>query len=440
MIKVVGIRFQRAGKIYYFDPLDYDLETAMHVIVETARGVEMGTVLIPPKEVDDDKVVQPLKPVIRIATDDDEKVIEKNKEKEAEAYVICKEKIAKHGLDMKLVAAEYTFDNNKLLFYFTADGRIDFRELVKDLASVFRTRIELRQIGVRDDTKMLGGIGICGRELCCRSYLTDFVPVSIKMAKEQNLSLNPTKISGVCGRLMCCLKNEQETYEYLNSRLPSVGDSVITPTGMHGEVSGVNVLRQLVKVVVDNGEEKELQEYAVDDLKFTPRRRRDVRVTDEEMKELEGLEDKGSTEEENERPQRENRRENNRGKYRREQNDASPETDVGSESRENREKNDSGEKREYRDRSNYRGKKREYRDRNDNGEKREYRERSNYRGRNYNRDRGENADRENSGGGGEKREYRGERNFRRHRNYDRKNYQGGNNERGEQKRGDNPQS
>ena len=440
MIKVVGIRFQRAGKIYYFDPLDYDLETAMHVIVETARGVEMGTVLIPPKEVDDDKVVQPLKPVIRIATDDDEKVIEKNKEKEAEAYVICKEKIAKHGLDMKLVAAEYTFDNNKLLFYFTADGRIDFRELVKDLASVFRTRIELRQIGVRDETKMLGGIGICGRELCCRSYLTDFVPVSIKMAKEQNLSLNPTKISGVCGRLMCCLKNEQETYEYLNSRLPSVGDSVITPTGMHGEVSGVNVLRQLVKVVVDNGEEKELQEYAVDDLKFTPRRRRDVRVTDEEMKELEGLEDNGSTEEENERPQRENHRENNRGKYRREQNDASPETDVGSESRENREKNDSGEKREYRDRSNYRGKKREYRDRNDNGEKREYRERSNYRGRNYNRDRGENADRENSGGGGEKREYRGERNFRRHRNYDRKNYQGGNNERGEQKRGDNPQS
>jgi len=440
MIKVVGIRFQRAGKIYYFDPLDYDLETAMHVIVETARGVEMGTVLIPPKEVDDDKVVQPLKPVIRIATDDDEKVIEKNKEKEAEAYVICKEKIAKHGLDMKLVAAEYTFDNNKLLFYFTADGRIDFRELVKDLASVFRTRIELRQIGVRDETKMLGGIGICGRELCCRSYLTDFVPVSIKMAKEQNLSLNPTKISGVCGRLMCCLKNEQETYEYLNSRLPSVGDSVITPTGMHGEVSGVNVLRQLVKVVVDNGEEKELQEYAVDDLKFTPRRRRDVRVTDEEMKELEGLEDNGSTEEENERPQRENRRENNRGKYRREQNDASPETDVGSESRENREKNDSGEKREYRDRSNYRGKKREYRDRNDNGEKREYRERSNYRGRNYNRDRRENADRENSGEGGEKREYRGERNFRRHRNYDRKNYQGGNNERGEQKRGDNPQS
>lgn len=304
MIKVVGIRFQRAGKIYYFDPLDYDLETAMHVIVETARGVEMGTVLIPPKEVEDDKVIQPLKPVIRVATDEDEKVMERNKEKEAEAYVICKEKIAKHGLEMKLVAAEYTFDNNKLLFYFTADGRIDFRELVKDLASVFRTRIELRQIGVRDETKMLGGIGICGRELCCKSYLTDFVPVSIKMAKEQNLSLNPTKISGVCGRLMCCLKNEQDTYEYLNSRLPSVGDYVMTPGGMKGEVQSINVLRQLVKVIVDNGEEKELIEYPVDDLQFTPKRRKDVKVTEEELKELEGLEDSGTETAEEEKPER----------------------------------------------------------------------------------------------------------------------------------------
>ena len=440
MAKVVGVRFRNVGKIYYFNPKNYKMKPGDHVIVETARGVEYGKVVLAPKEVADDQVVHPLKEVLRVATPDDDDREKYNREREKDAFKICQKKIREHGLEMKLIDAEYTFDNNKVLFYFTADGRIDFRQLVKDLASIFKTRIELRQIGVRDETKMLGGIGICGRELCCRSYLTDFVPVSIKMAKEQNLSLNPTKISGVCGRLMCCLKNEQETYEYLNSRLPSVGDSVITPTGMHGEVSGVNVLRQLVKVVVDNGEEKELQEYAVDDLKFTPRRRRDVRVTDEEMKELEGLEDNGSTEEENERPQRENRRENNRGKYRREQNDASPETDVGSESRENREKNDSGEKREYRDRSNYRGRKREYRDRNDNGEKREYRERSNYRGRNYNRDRGENADRENSGEGGEKREYRGERNFRRHRNYDRKNYQGGNNERGEQKRGDNPQS
>ena len=197
MTKIVGIRFRSAGKIYYFDPVDFELETAMHVIVETARGIEMGTVLIPPKEVEDDKVVQPLKPVIRIATDEDEKNVEKNKDREREAFKICKEKIIKHGLEMKLVDAEYTFDNNKLLFYFTADGRIDFRELVKDLAAVFRTRIELRLIGVRDETKLMGGLGICGRELSCKSYLSDFVPVSIKMAKEQNLSLNPTKISGV---------------------------------------------------------------------------------------------------------------------------------------------------------------------------------------------------------------------------------------------------
>ena len=454
MTKVIGVRFRTAGKIYFFSPGKLEIKTGDKVIVETARGVEFGSVVTGPKEVEDDKITQPLKYVIRLATEDDKKKEEKNKEKEKEAFKICLDKIHKHGLEMKLIDAEYTFDNNKVLFYFTADGRIDFRELVKDLASVFRTRIELRQIGVRDETKMLGGIGICGRELCCRSYLTDFVPVSIKMAKEQNLSLNPTKISGVCGRLMCCLKNEQETYEYLNSRLPLVGDSVITPTGMHGEVSGVNVLRQLVKVVVDNGEEKELQEYAVDDLKFTPRRRRDVRVTDEEMKELEGLEDNGSTEEENERPQRENRRENNRGKYRRERNDTrdkneapagessqermAPETDAGSEKR---------EKREYKDRGNYRGRnyrdrgeKREYREQNENGEKREYKDRGNYRGRNYNRDRAENNDNGNGGEGGEKREYRSDRNYRRRRNYDRKNYQGGNNERGEQNRGDNPQS
>ena len=291
MIRIVGVRFQKAGKIYYFDPLDFELETAMHVIVETARGIEMGTVLIPPKDVEDDRVIQPLKSVIRVATDEDERVVEENKEKEKEAFAICKEKILQHGLEMKLVNAEYTFDSNKLLFYFTADGRIDFRELVKDLAAIFRTRIELRQIGVRDETKMMGGIGICGRELCCKSYLADFVPVSIKMAKEQNLSLNPTKISGVCGRLMCCLKNEQDTYEYLNSRLPSVGDIVTTQQGLKGEVVNVNVLRQLVKVVVDNGEEKELHEYPVDELQFRPKRHKDVKITEEELKELEGLED-----------------------------------------------------------------------------------------------------------------------------------------------------
>ena len=419
MIKVVGIRFQRAGKIYYFDPLDYELETAMHVIVETARGVEMGTVLIPPKEVEEDKVVQPLKPVIRVATDEDEKVMEKNREKEAEAYVICKEKIAKHGLDMKLVAAEYTFDNNKLLFYFTADGRIDFRELVKDLASVFRTRIELRQIGVRDETKMLGGIGICGRELCCKSYLTDFVPVSIKMAKEQNLSLNPTKISGVCGRLMCCLKNEQETYEYLNSRLPAVGDTVTTPTGLQGEVSGVNVLRQIVKVIVDNGEEKELQGYAVDDLKFTPRRRKDVRVTEEERKELEGLEDHKEAEETAARPTRKPAR-----------------TQEGTSARENatstEERGERVPRENNRDNRNYRGNRN--RDNRENGERHDNR---NYRGNRGSKERDTGRDRNDSG---EKREYRGDRSYKRRRNYDRKNYQGGNNERGEQNRSDNPQS
>lgn len=317
MTKIVGIRFRTAGKIYYFDPLDFELETAMHVIVETARGVEMGTVLIPPKEVEDDKVIQPLKPVIRVATDEDEKNVERNKEKEKEAFKICKEKIIKHGLEMKLVDAEYTFDNNKLLFYFTADGRIDFRELVKDLAAVFRTRIELRQIGVRDETKMMGGLGICGRELCCKSYLSDFVPVSIKMAKEQNLSLNPTKISGVCGRLMCCLKNEQETYEYLNSRMPNVGDIVVSKDGTKGEVKSLNVLRQYVKVLVENGDEKEMREFSVDDLKFTPGRKKDVKVTAEELKELEGLEDNDEVAEEKPKPrnrgnnQNRNRQRNN---------------------------------------------------------------------------------------------------------------------------------
>ena len=317
MTKVVGVRFRQAGKIYYFDPLDLELEVPQHVIVETARGVEMGTVLIAPKEVEDEKVVQPLKPVSRLATDEDEKIAQKNREREREAFRICKEKILKHGLEMKLVDAEYTFDNNKLLFYFTADGRIDFRELVKDLAAVFRTRIELRQIGVRDETKIMGGLGICGRELCCKSYLADFVPVSIKMAKEQNLSLNPTKISGTCGRLMCCLKNEQETYEYLNSRLPSMGETVTCPGGQKGEVTSINVLRQLVKVVIDNGEEKELREYHIDELRFQPRGRKAVKLTAEELKELEGLEDRPEdvTEEKTDNRRennRDNRRENNR--------------------------------------------------------------------------------------------------------------------------------
>ena len=294
MIKIVGVRFRKAGKIYYFDPAGMEIETGTHVIVETARGIEFGTVIIPPREMEEDGVVQPLKPVIRIATEADEITEQKNKEKEKEAFQICLEKIAKHKLEMKLVEAEYTFDNNKLLFYFTADGRIDFRELVKDLASVFRTRIELRQIGVRDETKILGGIGICGRPLCCSTHLSEFIPVSIKMAKEQNLSLNPTKISGVCGRLMCCLKNEEETYEYLNSRLPNVGDHVTTIEGLKGEVQSVSVLRQLVKVIVEVNDEKEIREYKVDELKFRPKRRRDnTKISAEEMKKLKALEDNG---------------------------------------------------------------------------------------------------------------------------------------------------
>ncbi|MBQ8040028.1 MAG: stage 0 sporulation family protein [Lachnospiraceae bacterium] len=291
MVKVVGIRFRNAGKIYYFGPGDLDLKVGMHAIVETARGVEIGTVITNPREVSEESVIQPLKPVIRIATEADEKQAEKNREKEKEAFSICLEKIQKHELDMKLVEAEYTFDNNKLLFYFTADGRIDFRELVKDLAAVFKTRIELRQIGVRDETKILGGIGSCGRPLCCHTHLSEFVPVSIKMAKEQNLSLNPTKISGVCGRLMCCLKHEEETYEDLNKNLPNVGDFVNCTDGVRGEVHSVNVLRQLVKVIVEVNDEKEIREYRADQLKFKRRFKKEkLDVHDKELRELEKLE------------------------------------------------------------------------------------------------------------------------------------------------------
>lgn len=292
MTKVIGVRFRQAGKIYFFSPGKLEIKTQDRVIVETARGVEFGKVVTGPKEVEDDKITQPLKSVIRIANEEDYKKEEKNREKEKEAFNICLEKIRKHGLEMKLIDAEYTFDNNKVLFYFTADGRIDFRELVKDLASVFKTRIELRQIGVRDETKIMGGIGICGRTLCCHAHLSEFVPVSIKMAKEQNLSLNPTKISGMCGRLMCCLKHEEETYEYLNRKLPNVGDYVTTDDGLKGEVHSVNVLRQLVKVLIENNDEKEIREYKVEQLRFKKRHRKEKQddVTDAELKELEKLE------------------------------------------------------------------------------------------------------------------------------------------------------
>ena len=291
MTKVIGVRFRQAGKVYFFSPGKFHIKQGDKVIVETARGVEFGSVVSGVKEVPDETIMQPLKSVIRIATEEDKRNEERNREKEKEAFRVCLEKIREHELDMKLINAEYTFDNNKVLFYFTAEGRIDFRDLVKDLAAVFRTRIELRQIGVRDETKIRGGIGICGRPLCCHTYLSEFAPVSIKMAKEQNLSLNPTKISGVCGRLMCCLTNEQETYEELNSRLPAIGDFVTTPDGLKGEVQSVSVLRQLVKVVVNlDDDEKEIREYKSKELRFKPLKRKDVRLSKEEMKELAALE------------------------------------------------------------------------------------------------------------------------------------------------------
>ena len=299
-MKVIGVRFRTAGKIYYFSPQEFSIKRGDHVIVETARGIEFGTVVMPPTEMEGSKVIQPLKPVLRLAAEKDLEQEASNKVKEKEAFQICQEKIKKHKLEMKLIDAEYTFDITKVLFYFTADGRIDFRELVKDLAAVFKTRIELRQIGVRDETKIVGGIGICGRPLCCHSYLAEFAPVSIKMAKEQNLSLNPTKISGVCGRLMCCLNNEEEIYEELNRKLPNVGDYVTTDDGLKGEVQSVNILRQLVKVLVEVNDEKELKEYRAEQLRFKRRHknRKDRTSTEElrELKELEKLEKKEKSE------------------------------------------------------------------------------------------------------------------------------------------------
>ena len=299
MTKVIGVRFRTAGKIYFFSPGRYLIKKGDHVIVETARGVEYGTVVSGPQEVEDDKVIKPLKTVLRTSSTKDDEQEAGNREKEKEAFRVCLEKIKKHNLEMKLIDAEYTFDNNKILFYFTADGRIDFRELVKDLAAVFKTRIELRQIGVRDETKIIGGYGICGRPLCCHSYLSDFVPVSIKMAKEQSLSLNPTKISGVCGRLMCCLKNEEDVYEELNRKMPGVGDFCTAKDGLSGEVSSVNILRQTVKILVDVDDEKEVHEYKLEELENIKKRQKKKNNNgnakkgskeDEEMKELEKLE------------------------------------------------------------------------------------------------------------------------------------------------------
>ncbi|MGM9923328.1 MAG: stage 0 sporulation family protein [Bacillus sp. (in: firmicutes)] len=253
MYDVVGVRFKKAGKIYYFDPGDFDIPKDEFVIVETARGVEFGRVVIARKQVEENDVVLPLKKVLRIADAKDRLIVNENKKAAKEAYEVCGQKVEEHELDMKLIDVEYTFDRNKVIFYFTADGRVDFRELVKDLAAIFRTRIELRQIGVRDEAKMLGGIGPCGRMLCCSTYLGDFEPVSIKMAKDQNLSLNPTKISGLCGRLMCCLKYENDEYETAKEQLPDLGDTVTTPNGT-GKVVGLNILERVLQVeLVEHG-------------------------------------------------------------------------------------------------------------------------------------------------------------------------------------------
>jgi len=264
---VVGVRFKKAGKIYYFDPLDLQIEKEKYVIVETARGVEYGQVVVGNKQVGEEDVVLPLKQVIRLANEEDAVLVAKNRQDAKEAFQICNDKIISHELDMKLIDVEYTFDRNKIIFYFTSDGRVDFRELVKDLAAVFRTRIELRQIGVRDEAKMLGGIGPCGRILCCSSFLGDFEPVSIKMAKDQNLSLNPTKISGLCGRLMCCLKYENDNYESTSENekidLPDIGDTVMTPLGL-GKVLSLNILGR--KAQVELKETLSVEELPLDDV------------------------------------------------------------------------------------------------------------------------------------------------------------------------------
>lgn len=287
MPKIIGVRFKPVGKIYYFSPKDFDIKEDENVIVETSRGLEFGKVVSGIREASDDEIIKPLKEVFRIATPEDIKKQEENKEKEKEALILCEEKIKAHGLDMSLVDAEYTFDGSKLLFYFTADGRIDFRDLVKDLALIFRTRIELRQIGVRDESKMIGSVGVCGRDICCSKFLGEFAPVSIKMAKEQGLSLNPTKISGICGRLMCCLKYEQDTYEELLKFTPREGALVKTPKG-EGIVQFVSILKGLVKVKLSQGDDSVLEEFNVSDITILKNfKSREDTLDEKELKELE---------------------------------------------------------------------------------------------------------------------------------------------------------
>lgn len=291
MIKVVGVRFKKAGKIYYFDPADMNIQKDTYVVVETARGIEFGECVIGIKEINENDIVSPLKSVLRIATNEDIEKHFKNKDKEKDAFDICLKKIQEHGLTMKLIDVEYTFDNNKVIFYFTADGRVDFRDLVKDLATIFKTRIELRQIGVRDEAKMLGGLGPCGRPMCCSSFLGDFASVSIKMAKEQNLSLNPTKISGICGRLMCCLNYEQSTYEDIRKRMPKVGSIVKTIEGT-GEVFSNNIVKESIKVKLKKGEEEVLEEFKIDNIELIKGHYEDS-IDDDDIKlEVESEEDR----------------------------------------------------------------------------------------------------------------------------------------------------
>lgn len=291
MIKVVGVRFKKAGKIYYFDPADMNIQKDTYVVVETARGIEFGECVIGIKEINENDIVSPLKSVLRIATNEDIEKHFKNKDKEKDAFDICLKKIQEHGLTMKLIDVEYTFDNNKVIFYFTADGRVDFRDLVKDLATIFKTRIELRQIGVRDEAKMLGGLGPCGRPMCCSSFLGDFASVSIKMAKEQNLSLNPTKISGICGRLMCCLNYEQSTYEDIRKRMPKVGSIVKTSEGI-GEVFSNNIVKESIKVKLKKGEEEVLEEFKIDNIELIKGHYEDS-IDDDDIKlEVESEEDR----------------------------------------------------------------------------------------------------------------------------------------------------
>ena len=401
-VRVIGVRFRNAVKVFYFNPGEFVVRHGNHVIVETVRGIEYGTVVGFPMNIKASKLQQPLKDVIRIATSEDDETERRNRVKEKEAYRICQEKIQAHGLEMKLINAEYTFDNSKVLFYFTADGRVDFRDLVKDLASVFRTRIELRQIGVRDETKILGGYGICGRPLCCHTWMSEFIPVSIKMAKEQNLSLNPGKISGVCGRLMCCLKNEAETYEELNRNLPKVGDEVQGKDGLSGMVESVNVLRQTVRILVEVDDEKEYHEYHVDDLTILRRRRRGgnrARKDNIDSKEAQELEKLESQERQNQNSREKGDRQNRGNRQNRGDNQ-----DRGD--RQNR-----GDNQDRGDRQN-RGDNQDRGDRQNRGDNQDRGDRQN---RGDNQDRG---DRQNRGDN----QNRGNRRFNKRRN---QNYQGG---------------